>query len=377
LQFRLAYLPLPYQKPVNNGIRPVESKVGPRMEPAGRYAEAGVDIDAGNALVERIEPMARSTRRPGWMGPLGGFGALFDLKACGFRDPLLVASTDGCGTKILLAIEARRHRGIGIDLVAMSVNDVVVQGATPLFFLDYLATGRLRGEVAAEVIEGVSMGCRQAGCALIGGETAEMPGLYGPGEFDLAGFAVGAVERERLLPRLADIEDGDVLLGLASSGVHANGYTLVRLILREQGLRIGDEAPFAPGKSVADILLEPTRIYVESCLAAINIGGVKALAHITGGGLVENPPRVLDEGQVMRIDAARWALPPVFGWLAKAGRLKALELLRTFNCGIGMVLVVAPQDAALAADMLRSAGETVYTIGTVEAGHGEPVAIIV
>jgi phosphoribosylformylglycinamidine cyclo-ligase len=335
------------------------------MEPAGRYAEAGVDIDAGNALVERIEPMARSTRRPGWMGPLGGFGALFDLKACGFRDPLLVASTDGCGTKILLAIEARRHRGIGIDLVAMSVNDVVVQGATPLFFLDYLATGRLRGEVAAEVIEGVSIGCRQAGCALIGGETAEMPGLYGPGEFDLAGFAVGAVERERLLPRVADIEDGDVLLGLASSGVHANGYTLVRLILREQGLRIGDEAPFAPGKSVADILLEPTRIYVESCLAAIGSGGVKALAHITGGGLVENLPRVLPEGHVARLDLGAWELPPVFAWLARAGRLDRLELARTFNCGVGMVLVVDPAQAQPVAERLRASGETVLRIGTV------------
>lgn len=335
------------------------------MQPAGRYAEAGVDIDAGSALVQRIGPLAQSTRRPGWVGPLGGFGALFDLKACNFRDPLLVASTDGCGTKILLAVEAGRYRGIGIDLVAMSVNDIVVQGATPLFFLDYLATGRLRGEVAAEVIEGVSLGCREAGCALIGGETAEMPGLYGPGEFDLAGFAVGAVERDLLLPRTAEIADGDVLLGLASSGVHANGYTLVRLVLREQGLRLSDEAPFAPGSTLAEILLTPTRIYVESCLAAVALGGVKAMAHITGGGLIENLPRVLPEGHVARLDLAAWELPPVFAWLARAGRIDRLELARTFNCGVGMVLVVDAARADEVAGRLRAAGETVLAIGTV------------
>jgi phosphoribosylformylglycinamidine cyclo-ligase len=337
---------------------------------AGRYAEAGVDIDAGSALVERIGPLAQATRRPGWVGGIGGFGALFDLKACGFRDPLLVASTDGCGTKILLAVEAGSYRGIGVDLVAMSVNDIVVQGAQPLFFLDYLATGRLRGEVAAEVVAGVSEGCRMAGCALIGGETAEMPGLYGPGEFDLAGFAVGAVERDRLLPRVGEIAEGDVVLGLASSGVHANGYTLVRLILREQGLGLASPAPFAPERTMGDALLTPTRIYVGACLAAAEAGGVKAMAHVTGGGLVDNLPRVLPEGHVARIDAAAWPLPPVFGWLASAGRLERLELARTFNCGVGMALVVAPDRAAAVADALRAAGETVFAIGEVARAGG-------
>lgn len=340
---------------------------GPR---GGRYAEAGVDIDAGSALVERIGPLAQATRRTGWVAPLGGFGGLFDLKACGFADPLLVAATDGCGTKILLAVEAQSYRGIGIDLVAMSANDIVVQGAQPLFFLDYLATGRLRGDVAAEVIRGVSEGCRLAGCALIGGETAEMPGLYGPGEFDLAGFAVGAVERERLLPRPDLIAEGDVLLGLASSGVHANGYTLVRLILREQGLRLADEAPFAPGRKVAEALLEPTRIYVASCLAAIAGGGVRGLAHITGGGLTENVPRVLPDGFVARIDASSWPLPPVFGWLGSAGRVDRMELARTFNCGIGMVLVAERDRAGDVADRLAAAGERVFTIGEVARAGG-------
>jgi phosphoribosylformylglycinamidine cyclo-ligase len=339
-------------------------------DPRGRYAEAGVDIDAGNALVERIGPLAQSTRRAGWVAPIGGFGGLFDLKACGFRDPLLVASTDGCGTKILLAVEAGRYRGIGIDLVAMSVNDIVVQGAQPLFFLDYLATGRLRGEVAAEVIAGVSEGCRAAGCALIGGETAEMPGLYGPGEFDLAGFAVGAVERERLLPRPDLIADGDVILGLASSGVHANGYTLVRLVLREQGLRLAGPAPFAPERSLAEALLAPTRIYVPACLAAIAAGGVKAAAHITGGGLVENLPRVLPQGFVARVDAAAWPLPPVFAWLGAAGRIDRMELARTFNCGIGMALIVAADAAESLAGILGDAGETVLRIGTVARAGG-------
>lgn len=335
-----------------------------------RYAEAGVDIDAGNALVERIRPLAESTRRPGWTDSLGGFGGLFDLAACGFRDPLLVASTDGCGTKILLAAEAGSYRGIGVDLVAMSVNDIVVQGAEPLFFLDYLATGRLRSEVAVEVVAGVADGCRQAGCALIGGETAEMPGLYAPGELDLAGFAVGAVEREALLPRRDAIGDGDVLLGLASSGVHANGYSLVRLALRERGLAAADPAPFAPGRTLAEVLLEPTRIYVRPCLAAVATGGVKALAHITGGGLLENVPRMLPEGHVARLDASAWPLPPVFAWLAEAGRLGRQELARTFNCGIGMVLVAAPERAEAVAATLRAAGETVHAIGRVERAGG-------
>ncbi|HEX8374399.1 MAG TPA: phosphoribosylformylglycinamidine cyclo-ligase, partial [Geminicoccaceae bacterium] len=313
---------------------------------------------------------AQATRRPGWVGPIGGFGALFDLRACGYRDPLLVASADGCGTKILLAVEAGAYRAIGIDLVAMSANDIVVQGAQPLFFLDYFATGRLRAEVAGEVVAGVADGCRQAGCALIGGETAEMPGLYGPGEFDLAGFAVGAVERDALLPRRDEVCHGDVILGLASSGAHANGYSLVRLTLRERGLSVADPAPFAPGRTLGDALLEPTRIYVRACLAAVAAGGVRAMAHVTGGGLVENPPRVLPEGGVARIDASAWQLPPLFAWLAEAGRLSALELARTFNCGIGMVLVVDPARADALAEVLRSEGETVHAIGRVDLAAG-------
>jgi phosphoribosylformylglycinamidine cyclo-ligase len=339
---------------------------------SGRYAEAGVDIDAGADLVTHIEPMAKATRRAGWMGSIGGFGGLFDLAACGFKDPVLVATTDGVGTKVLLAAEANAHRAVGIDLVAMCVNDLVVQGVQPLFFLDYFATGRLVPAMAGEVIAGISEGCRLAGCALIGGETAEMPGLYGRGEFDLAGFSVGAVERDAILPRTGEIAPGDVVLGLASSGVHANGFSLVRLVLREQGLRLEDPCPWAPERRLADELLAPTRIYVASCLAAIRAGGVRALAHITGGGLVENPPRVLGEGQVMRLDAARWTLPPMFRWLAEAGRLGTMELLRTFNCGIGMVLVVAPERAEAVRQALAREGETVYTIGTIEAGQGRP-----
>ncbi|MEK0082452.1 phosphoribosylformylglycinamidine cyclo-ligase [Benzoatithermus flavus] len=338
----------------------------------GRYAEAGVDIDAGADLVTHIEPMAKATRRAGWMGSIGGFGGLFDLAACGFKDPVLVATTDGVGTKVLLAAEAGAHRAVGIDLVAMCVNDLVVQGAQPLFFLDYFATGRLVPAMAGEVIAGISEGCRLAGCALIGGETAEMPGLYGRGEFDLAGFAVGAVERDAILPRTTEIRAGDVVLGLASSGVHANGFSLVRLVLREQGLGLDDPCPWAPEQRLGDALLAPTRIYVKSCLAGIATGGVKALAHITGGGLVENPPRVLGEGQVMRLDVARWTLPPMFRWLAEVGRLDALELLRTFNCGIGMVLVVASEQAEAVRRALEGANETVYTIGTIAEGRGRP-----
>src|SRR5215211_5480 len=262
------------------------------------------------------------------------------ISACGFRDPMLVATTDGVGTKVLLAAEAGAHRTVGIDLVAMCVNDLVVQGAQPLFFLDYFATGRLVPATAGEVIAGIGEGCRLAGCALIGGETAEMPGLYGRGEFDLAGFAVGAVERDAVLPRPDRIADGDLVLGLASSGVHANGFSLVRLILREQGLALTAPCPWDGRQPLGDVLLSPTRIYVAGCLAAIAAGGVKALAHITGGGLVENPPRVLAEGQVMQLDARSWPLPPVFAWLARSGKLDAIELMRTFNCGIGMLLVV-------------------------------------
>ena len=339
---------------------------------SGRYAEAGVDIDAGVRLVDQIAPFAKATARVGATPALGGFGGLFDLRACGFRDPMLVATTDGVGTKVLLAAEAQSRRAIGIDLVAMCVNDLVVQGAQPLFFLDYFATGRLDPTTAREVVAGIGDGCRMAGCALIGGETAEMPGLYGRGEFDLAGFAVGAVERDAVLPRPDRIAAGDLVLGLASSGIHANGFSLVRLVLREQGLELDAPCPWDASLPLRAALLEPTRIYVASCLAAIASGGVKALAHITGGGLVENPPRVLAEGQVMQLDARAWALPPVFAWLARAGRLDALELMRTFNCGIGMLLVVDPGRADVVRSALQAHGETVLTIGTVAAAAGRP-----
>ena len=365
----------------NSGSRPCEAQAPAQLATVGavkqaspepdRYAEAGVDIAAGNALVERIGPLAAATRRAGAAATLGGFGGLFDLAACGYRDPLLVATTDGVGTKLLLAAASGRHEGVGIDLVAMCVNDLVVQGAEPLFFLDYLATGRLDPAAAALLVAGIARGCREAGCALIGGETAEMPGLYRPGHYDLAGFAVGAVERDALLPR-ADVAAGDVLLGLASSGIHANGFSLVRLILAESGLAPDAPAPFAPELGLAEALLVPTRIYVRSCLAATRGGRVKAMAHITGGGLVENLPRVLPEGLAAHVDAAAWPLPPVFRWLAAAGRLAPQELARTFNAGIGMVLVVAEADAAEVATGLERAGETVHRIGRLEPTSGPP-----
>jgi phosphoribosylformylglycinamidine cyclo-ligase len=338
----------------------------------GRYAEAGVDIDRGSDLVDRIGPIARATARPGAVPSLGGFGGLFDLAASGFKDPLLVAATDGVGTKVLLAAEAGMLGGVGVDLVAMCVNDLVVQGAQPLFFLDYFATGVLEPGAAAEVIAGIGAGCRDAGCALIGGETAEMPGLYRRGEFDLAGFAVGAVERGALLPRTDEIAPGDVVLGLAASGVHANGFSLVRLVLREQDLAVADGCPWDPSRNVGEALLTPTRIYVRSCLAAITGGGVKALAHITGGGLIENPPRVLADGQVLRLRLDAWPLPAEFAWLARAGRLDRQDLLRTFNCGIGMILVVDPAHAATCRSALAAAGETVHEIGEIAAGSGPP-----
>ncbi len=332
------------------------------------YARAGVDIAAGQRLVERIAELARSTARPGARPELGGFGAIFDLAACGCRDPLLVAATDGVGTKIILALEADRPETLGIDLVAMCVNDVVVQGATPLFFLDYYATGRLRPERAARVVAGIAEGCRRAGCALIGGETAEMPGLYAEEECDLAGFAVGAVERDRLLPR--PVEAGDLILGLSSSGPHANGFTLIRRILADRGLTIGDPSPFGTDAPLAETLLAPTRIYVPACLAVAAHPDLRALAHITGGGLLENLPRVLPPDRLARIEAAAWPLPPVFGWLARAGRLSARDLARTFNCGIGMCAIVAPAAAEDIAARLRARGETVHRIGRIVAGSG-------
>ena len=333
-------------------------------QPGGRYAEAGVDIEAGNELVRRIDGLTRATARPGASGALGGFGALFDLKEAGYRDPLLVSSTDGVGTKILLAAKTGQVEGIGIDLVAMCVNDLVVQGAEPLFFLDYFATGRLEAEAGTRIVAGIAEGCRQAGCALIGGETAEMPQMYAPGHFDLAGFAVGAVERDALLPR-PDVQAGDVLLGLASSGVHSNGFSLVRLVLEESGADLAAPAPFAPEQSLGDALLTPTRIYVQSCLVAIRAGGVKALAHITGGGLEENLPRVLPEGAQAVLDTAAWELPGVFRWLALQGRLPQADLRRTFNAGIGMVLAVAPERADALHRLLTEAGETVHRIGRI------------
>ena len=328
-----------------------------------------MNIDAGEALVERIKPFARLTRRPGAMGGLGGFAGLFDTRAAKFRDPVLVASTDGVGTKLKLAIAANRHDGIGIDLVAMSVNDVVVCGAEPLFFLDYFATSKLSVPVAAQVIEGIAKGCREAGCALLGGETAEMPGLYAKGDYDLAGFVVGAVERGRLIDGRR-VRAGDVVLGLASSGVHSNGYSLVRRIVADAGARLGARAPFERKRSLAEALLAPTRIYVRACLAAVRTGGVNAMAHITGGGLVENIPRVIPDGLAVELDAGTWSVPPVFRWLAEAGHVEPIEMARTFNCGIGMVIVASPAKAARVEAALARAGERPRRIGRVVKAKG-------
>ena len=337
-----------------------------------RYAEAGVDIDAGNRLVEMIKPLVRATRRPGADAVIGGFGGLFDLKAAGFHDPILVAANDGVGTKLKIAIETGRHGTIGIDLVAMCVNDLVVQGAEALLFLDYFATGRLAPEQAAQVISGIAEGCRLAGAALIGGETAEMPGLYHGEDYDLAGFAVGAVERGFLLPR-GDLAAGDVVLGLGSSGVHSNGYSLVRRIVARTGLGWDAPAPFTPERQLGEALLEPTRIYARTLLPAIRGGGIKALAHITGGGFVDNIPRVLPEGLAARLDIGRVPLPPVFSWLREAGALEESEMLRTFNCGIGMIAVVGAEAAAAVSAALAAEGELVTELGRIEARTGAGV----
>ena len=339
-----------------------------------RYREAGVDIGAGNRFVDLLKPIAASTQRPGVVSGLGGFAALFDPRAAGFDDPLLVATTDGVGTKLLLASEAAMLDSIGIDLVAMCANDLVVQGATPLFFLDYLATGRLEPEQAAVIAQGIAEGCRQAGCALIGGETAEMPGLYRAGHFDLAGFAVGAVDRKAVLPR-SDIAPGDIVLGLESSGLHSNGFSLVRMILAERGLKIDADAPFAPGTSLAQALLKPTRIYVRGALAALATGGVKAMAHITGGGLVENIPRILPRHCVAELDAHAWDLPPVFRWLADIGRVTPRELMRTFNVGLGLALIVDPGAAEQVCDALRATGEVPRRVGLLTRGEGARVLV--
>ncbi len=342
---------------------------------AATYSASGVDIDAGNRLVERIKPFAKATRRVGSVDDLGGFGALFDLKAAGFKDPLLVSSTDGVGTKLKIAQMAGKHETIGIDLVAMCVNDLVVQGAEPLFFLDYFATGKLEVGVASSVISGIANGCKQAGCALVGGETAEMPGMYENGEYDLAGFTVGAVERNNILPR--NIKDGDVIIGIASSGIHSNGFSLVRYILEKQGVKLTDKAPFAPDLSFAEILLTPTRIYVSSCLAALRRfpDDIKGFAHITGGGLTENLPRILPANLAANISASAWTMPAVFNWLQKEGKIPADEMWRTFNCGIGMVAVVAKQQAEAIAEYLREFKEEVFIIGEISPRSEKSVVI--
>ena len=339
------------------------------------YADAGVDIDAGNRTVDLIKDSVRSTRRPGADAEIGGFGGLFDLKAAGFTDPILVAANDGVGTKVKIAYESGRNDTVGIDLVAMCVNDLVVQGAEPLFFLDYYATGQLDPAVAAGVVAGIAEGCRQAGCALIGGETAEMPGIYAGKAYDLAGFAVGAAERGPLLPRGG--AEGDVILGLAASGLHSNGFSLVRKVVARAGLGWDAPCPFAPGASLAEALLVPTRIYVRTLLAALKrTGGIRALAHITGGGFVDNLPRVLPAGLGCRLDLDAVPVPAVFKWLAAEGGITAAEMARTFNCGIGMAVVVARDEAAAVKALFAGLGEPAVRIGAiVAAAGGERVAI--
>ena len=338
------------------------------------YKDAGVDIDAGNALVEAIKPLAKSTGRIGADSALGGFGGLFDLKATGFNDPVLVAGNDGVGTKLLVAIEARKHDTVGIDLVAMCVNDLVVQGAEPLFFLDYFATGKLSVEAATAVIAGIAAGCREAGCALIGGETAEMPGLYGENEYDLAGFSVGAVERDGILPR--NIGANDVVLGLPSSGFHSNGYSLIRKVVSIAGLKYTDPAPFETNQSLGEALLTPTRIYIKPCLALVHANLAHGFAHITGGGLLENIPRVLPKGLAVELCSETLPLPPMMTWLGETGGMSAEEMSRTFNCGIGMVVIVAEGDEQAALDILAKNGENARRLGTVvPRNNGETVKI--
>jgi phosphoribosylformylglycinamidine cyclo-ligase len=327
------------------------------------YADAGVDIDAGDMLIEHIKPLAKSTARPGSEPSLGGFGALFDLKAAGFVDPLIVSTTDGVGTKLKIAIETGRHDGVGIDLVAMCVNDLLAQGAEPLLFLDYYATGKLEIDAARRVVSGIAEGCRQAGAALVGGETAEMPGMYSGGDYDLAGFSLGAVERGHALPRLDLQNTGDLIIGLASSGPHSNGYSLIRKVVDRSGLAWSDDAPFAKDRSLAQALMEPTRIYVKSVLPLMKAGLVKGGAHITGGGLIENPPRCIAEGLSAEFDWNAWPLPPVFQWLAETGGISDHEMRRTFNCGIGFILIVAPENAEDVLAGLLEAGEAAFVCG--------------
>ena len=327
------------------------------------YADAGVDIDAGEQLVDAIKPLARSTARPGSEPSLGGFGALFDLKAAGFVDPLIVTTTDGVGTKLKIAIETGRHDGVGVDLVAMCVNDLLAQGAEPLLFLDYYATGRLSIDDARRVVAGIAEGCRQAGCALVGGETAEMPGMYSDGDYDLAGFSLGAVERGHALPYLDRQNPGDLIIGVGSSGPHSNGYSLIRKVVEKSGLSWGDDAPFAKDRSLAQALMEPTRIYVKSVLPLMKAGLVKAGAHITGGGLTENPPRCIAEGLEASFDWDAWPMPHVFQWLAETGGISDHEMRRTFNCGVGFILIVSPENAEDVLAGLLEAGETAFVCG--------------
>ncbi|WP_292023616.1 MULTISPECIES: phosphoribosylformylglycinamidine cyclo-ligase [unclassified Brevundimonas] len=340
------------QKPLENGLT---------------YADAGVDIDAGEMLVEHIKPLAKSTARPGSEPSLGGFGALFDLKAAGFEDPLIVSTTDGVGTKLKIAIETGRHDGVGVDLVAMCVNDLLAQGAEPLLFLDYYATGRLEIDAARRVVAGIAEGCRQAGAALVGGETAEMPGMYTDGDYDLAGFSLGAVERGHALPYLDRQVAGDVIIGLASTGPHSNGYSLVRKVVEKSGLAWGDDAPFAKDRSLAQALMEPTRIYVKPVLPIMKAGLVKGAAHITGGGLIENPPRCIAEGLQAKFDWDAWPMPAVFQWLAETGGISDHEMRRTFNCGVGFILIVSPENAEPVLAALLNAGEVAFVCGQLEA----------
>jgi phosphoribosylformylglycinamidine cyclo-ligase len=339
------------------------------------YKDAGVDIDAGEALVARIAPAARMTRRPGAEADLGGFGGLFDLAATGFKDPVLVASTDGVGTKLKIAIETGLFDGLGQDLVAMCVNDIVVQGAEPLFFLDYYATGKLEVDGAARVVEGIARACKESGCALIGGETAEMPGLYNKGDFDLAGFSVGAVERINILPKTREMHIGDVLIGVMSSGIHSNGYSLVRKVVDGSGLGWQAEAPFAPGRKLGEALLAPTRLYVRGALAAIRAGGVKGLAHITGGGITENLPRALPDDMDAEVDLECWTPQKVFGWLSATAGIAPAEMLRTFNCGIGLIAVVAEHCAGHVIDAFQTHGDKAVRLGKLVPGAGLPKVI--
>jgi phosphoribosylformylglycinamidine cyclo-ligase len=332
------------------------------------YEQAGVSIAAGNALVKAIAPLARSTARPGANAELGGFGGFFDLRAAGYDDPLLVAANDGVGTKLKLAIDMGRHDGVGIDLVAMCVNDLIVQGAEPLFFLDYFASAKLDPAVAEAVIASIAAGCREAGCALIGGETAEMPGMYAPGDYDLAGFCVGAVERARVLTGTR-VKPGDILLGLASSGVHSNGFSLVRRLIADNQWKLDRPAVFDQDRLLGETLLTPTRIYVKSLLPLVRDGKIGALAHITGGGLLENIPRVLPDGCHATVDADRWPLPRLFAYLQAGGAIEPRELARTFNCGIGMVAIVSEGEVDTVTESLEAAGETVHRIGRIDAGE--------